>query len=563
MEDNNVNNIIQNNEDKTSIYSATAEGNLSFSQNRDEFSGSGGGSSSSSGGSSSGSSSSNVNSSTNTSQLASDNLTPILLILGDSPDPEPEVDEEPVLLEEDNEIKYKLQKYDELTLTYSPAFESMGTTSIVSKDFLIGINDNQTNDLVSLDKSEIVISYDNNSTWCNVSLKKASDTDVKSVFSYVGNIDDLDKIWVPDISVDKNETSNPRDTTIIFNIKNTTAIINLKIFQKASSDTSTSELTPVIINYIGGNAPDYQYEILKNTTYYINTDSDYMFKDINYTTPLLFALMDKDSNIDNNLTKTKEEYSKLFTTTSEGYNFSLSQGIAAKNNTSLTITITQPTNPDKTKTIVVYYNGTYFFNLKYKENTSSSDNDKFEGKIMFMEITWSTKFFDEYLNSALGSIPLYLISTNNTSDINVSEDIPFIDITKYQNISPDINYKTKNIFLYYDFDDQFHNDGSTFETYMDSNNYNLKYIKGNNYRSNSKYYDYKILNAKGNLTDSSGSPFDYEIDENGQMSGATDLYIYTSKRIGNNITYIQLGICNLIMSDTYSTCGLFNYYIDL
>jgi len=75
---------------------------LNFSQNRDETTGSGGdGGSSLSGSSTSGNTSSN-SSGSESSQLASDNLTPILLILGDSPDPEPDVEEEPVLLEEDN-----------------------------------------------------------------------------------------------------------------------------------------------------------------------------------------------------------------------------------------------------------------------------------------------------------------------------------------------------------------------------------------------------------------------------------------------------------------------------
>ena len=248
MEDNNVNNIIQNDENEISPQLIKdLDQAISRVDQTDGGGGGGGGSTSSSGNqTSSDNSSSNENqvSSGNTSQVSSNtDLKPILLILsdGETPDPTPDDDEEPVLLEEDNEIKYKLQKYDELTLTYSPPFESRGTTSIVSKDFLIGINDNQTNDLVSLEKSEIVISYDNDSPWCNVSLKKASDSAVKSVFSQVGDIDNLDKIWVPDLSVEKN-TGESRTTTITFKIKNSTAIINLKVLQEADSSEINNDI---------------------------------------------------------------------------------------------------------------------------------------------------------------------------------------------------------------------------------------------------------------------------------------------------------------------------------
>lgn len=266
MEDNNVNNIIQNNEDKISTQStiSSAEGKLDFSQSTDENHGSGGGSSSSS--SSSGTNSSGTNSSgtssTDTTQASSDNLTPILLILGDGTDPEPDVDEEPVLLEEDDNVKYKVDHNDndhygtsENCINFRNEdeamadFDNQGETSC-SKNILIGLED-ETGKLIPIDSNSITMEFTNGGeTWCNIKLYKASDTktEIFNEFNEYKDIVDLDKLWVPLVTVSEN-TGSERDTIVTFNINNSNILLQRKISAYIAQMAGLETPVPTIKKY--------------------------------------------------------------------------------------------------------------------------------------------------------------------------------------------------------------------------------------------------------------------------------------------------------------------------
>lgn len=368
MEDNNVNNIIQNDEDKISIQStiSSAEGNLNFSQNRDETTGSGGdGGSSLSGSSTSGNTSSN-SSGSESSQLASDNLTPILLILGDSPDPEPDVEEEPVLLEEDNLQQYTIAQNGQEP--YHVIIGNSGCTNKVDEEHIIVIQEGDN--IINNNNNIIAITAKIDQSWCHVVFEHPLNSPLQLGTPYKLNSDnfsseDNERTIVPMITCEQN--SGPQRTAnIIFCIDGIESDLKIGITQNAGNYSEE----PVIIKYKSVENGVIKYDILdSNKTYYIHKNSNYIFSDRTNMSenPLLFGLRDSNNNINGNLKNSDSSYT--FESEPEGYNMVITDNnTATTTNTAYLMIITQPQTVDINQVITFKYNNIDFIKVKYSES---------------------------------------------------------------------------------------------------------------------------------------------------------------------------------------------------
>ena len=150
-------------------------------------------------------------------QQASDTLTPILLILGDGTI----TDEEPVLLEEDEDITYKAVINSDYESNIPTINLEGSEVSYCDANYVIAITETDKNIPVSYSSTNLSVSFTNNQDWCSVIFK--SPLEVADQLKLPLNSDnflDNSKIIVPVISCEENNTGQERNTTITFNIKN-------------------------------------------------------------------------------------------------------------------------------------------------------------------------------------------------------------------------------------------------------------------------------------------------------------------------------------------------------
>ena len=166
---------------------------------------------------------------TETSQ-ATGTLTPILLILGDGTTT-PDVDEEPVLLEEEGYTTYNAV----INLDYESniptiTFESKAT-SWCDANYVIAVTETDKNIPVSYSSTNLSVSFTNNDdNWCRVTFKSPLEVaDQLKLPLNSDNFPDNSKIIVPVISCEKNNTGQERNTTITFNIKNVAISHNIQM----------------------------------------------------------------------------------------------------------------------------------------------------------------------------------------------------------------------------------------------------------------------------------------------------------------------------------------------
>ena len=163
-------------------------------------------------------------------QQASDTLTPILLILGDGTTI-PDVEEEPVLLEEDTTYKAVINSDYESNIP-TITFESKAT-SWCDANYVIAVTESDKNIPVIYDSTNfnLSVSFTNNDdNWCSVIFK--SPLEVADQLKLPLNSDnflDNSKIIVPVISCEENNTGQERNTTITFNIKNVAISHNIQM----------------------------------------------------------------------------------------------------------------------------------------------------------------------------------------------------------------------------------------------------------------------------------------------------------------------------------------------
>ena len=166
---------------------------------------------------------------TETSQTTG-TLTPILLILGDGTTT-PDVDEEPVLLEEDGDTTYNAV----INLDYESniptiTFESKAT-SWCDANYVIAVTETDKNIPVSYSSTNLSVSFTNNDdNWCSVIFKSPLEVaDQLKLPLNSDNFPDNSKIIVPVISCEENNTGQERNTTITFNIKNVAISHNIQM----------------------------------------------------------------------------------------------------------------------------------------------------------------------------------------------------------------------------------------------------------------------------------------------------------------------------------------------
>ena len=180
-------------------------------------------------------------------QQASDNLTPILLILGDGTI----TDEEPVLLEEDEDITYKAVINSDYESNIPTINLEGSEVSYCDANYVIAITETDKNIPVSYSSTNLSVSFTNNQDWCSVIFKSPLEVaDQLKLPLNSDNFHDNSKIIVPVISCEENNTGQERNTTITFNIKNVAISHNI---QMNVIQNKLEKLKPIMLYYDNGN----------------------------------------------------------------------------------------------------------------------------------------------------------------------------------------------------------------------------------------------------------------------------------------------------------------------
>ena len=271
-------------------------------------------------------------------QQASDNLRPILLILGDGTI----TDEEPVLLEEDEDITYKAVINSDYESNIPTINLEGSEVSYCDANYVIAVTETDETIPVIYDSQNLSKTFTNNGdNWCRVTFKSPLEVaDQLKLPLNSDNFTDNSKIIVPVIKCTKN-TGPKRNTTITFNIKNFAISHNIQM--NVIQETLTQQLVPgpcvlkYVSGYVQGENDQTKYKILSNNTYYIfkNRGSSYIYENENdpekvdnFKFYLLFGIVDDTNNIYDNLqatdnTQLKNNYANSITSSKTNYKLTL------------------------------------------------------------------------------------------------------------------------------------------------------------------------------------------------------------------------------------------------
>ena len=315
-------------------------------------------------------------------QQASDNLTPILLILGDGTI----TDEEPVLLEEDEDITYKAVINSDYESNIPTINLEGSEVSYCDANYVIAVTETDKNIPVIYDSQNLSKTFTNNGdNWCRVTFKKP--LEVKDQLKLPLNSDnflDNSKIIVPVISCDENNTGQERNTTITFNIKNFAISHNIQM--NVIQESLAQQLVPgpcvlkYVSGYVQGEDDQTKYKILSNNTYYIfkNRGSSYIYENENdpekvdnFKFYLLFGIVDDTNNIYDNLqatdnTELKDNYANSITSSKTNYKLTLLYETQVfRRRTAAIMHINIPDDAELQDVITFSYNNKQFMTLKY------------------------------------------------------------------------------------------------------------------------------------------------------------------------------------------------------
>ena len=181
-------------------------------------------------------------------QQASDNLKPILLILGDGTI----TDEEPVLLEEDTTYKAVINSDYESNIPTITLKSNQQSYS--NSNYVIAVTKLDKNTPINYDSTNLSVSFTNNeNNWCSVIFKSPLEVaDQLKLPLNSDNFPDNSKIIVPVIKCTKN-TGPERNTIITFNIKNLAILHNIQMNVIQSAAVPGKELKPIMLYYDNGN----------------------------------------------------------------------------------------------------------------------------------------------------------------------------------------------------------------------------------------------------------------------------------------------------------------------
>lgn len=304
-------------------------------------------------------------------QQASDNLKPILLILGDGTTI-PDVEEEPVLLEEDGDTTYNAVINSEYK-DRVPTIKLDGSeVSYCDANYVIAVTETDETIPVSYNSKNLSTTFTNDgNNWCSVEFKSPLEVTFPNKNLTADNFPDNSKIIVPVISCKEN-TGAERNTVITFNIGNFSISHNIQMNVIQSAVVPEKQLTPAILYMDDRVGNTYTYKKYPDTQplYYGNSGSYLKLAD-GYSTDYdlaWFGLLDSNGKADNNLEYTStdqlQKYNQKFGCSISGLTIEIMETNAYIKNTALTIIINTTQTTEVNGDFKITYDGKFLCNVK-------------------------------------------------------------------------------------------------------------------------------------------------------------------------------------------------------
>ena len=469
-------------------------------------------------------------------------LTPILLILGDGTTT-PDVDEEPVLLEEDTTYNAVINLDYESNIPII-TFESEASSKC-DANYVIAVTESNKNIPVSYNSKNLSTTFTNDgNNWCSVEFKNPLEVTFPNKNLTADNFPDNSKIIVPVISCKEN-TGAERNTVITFNIGNFSILHNIKL--SVTQNAYSGEITagPCVLKYVSGEGEDnktYKYKILTNNTYYIfkNNGISYIYENENDIDAnnvgkffLCFGIVDQNGNIYDNLqatnnTELKDNYANSITSSKTNYKLQLIYETEVyRVGTAAIMEIDIPNDAELQDEITFSYNNKQFMTLKYGHQDQKNT------------IIARAKWDDSTSSITVGS--LYFLTSKN-----VKKEIRYSD-------TPLEDYMTRdNIIFLIDNKYQINTNSKILSKVLTE--YNLE--NNGSYDFNS-YMNCNVIDISDKINDVDGNHVYLKDIENGDSFKNFKIYIYTRN---NQNEYIYLGY--IAMGETYNESEAFIGFFD-
>lgn len=473
---------------------------------------------------------------TETSQ-ATRTLTPILLILGDGTIT-PDVEEEPVLLEEEGDTTYNAV----INLDYEANIPTITFKSEASSkcdaNYVIAVTESDKNIPVSYNSKNLSTTFTNDgNNWCSVEFKNPLEVTFPNKNLTADNFPDNSKIIVPVISCKEN-TGAERNTVITFNIGNFSILHNIKL--SVTQNAYSGEITagPCVLKYVSGEGEDNKtYKILTNNTYYIfkNNGTSYIYENENDIDAnnvgkffLCFGIVDQNGNIYDNLPKDSNElknnYTNLITLSKTNYKLQLIyQTEVYRVGTAAIMEIDIPNDAELQDEITFSYNNKQFMTLKYGHQDQKNT--------IIARAKWDGQTISIIHN-------LYFLTAKNPKkEIN------------YESHVLNAPMSLDNIIFLIDNKYQINADNKILRNVLTQ--YNLKYEHDSGYDFNS-YMDYYVMDISDCINDVYRNYVYLKDIEDGDPFANFKIYIYTRN---NQSEYIYLGYIATVepYNDAYET----------
>ena len=469
-------------------------------------------------------------------------LTPILLILGDGTTT-PDVDEEPVLLEEDTTYNAVINLDYEFNIPII-TFESEASSKC-DANYVIAVTESNKNIPVSYNSKNLSTTFTNDgNNWCSVEFKNPLEVTFPNKNLTADNFPDNSKIIVPVISCKEN-TGAERNTVITFNIGNFSILHNIKL--SVTQNAYSGEITagPCVLKYVSGEGEDnktYKYKILTNNTYYIfkNNGISYIYENENDIDAnnvgkffLCFGIVDQNGNIYDNLqatnnTELKDNYANSKKKKKTNYKLQLIYETEVyRVGTAAIMEIDIPNDAELQDEITFSYNNKQFMTLKYGHQDQE------------YTIIARAKWDDSTSSITIGSL-YFLTSKNVKNEIRYS-DTPLEDYMTRDNI----------IFL---IDNKYQINTNSKILSKVLTDYNLENNSGYDFNS---YMNCNVIDISDIINDVDGNHVYLKDIENGESFINFKIYIYTRN---NQNEYIYLGY--IAMGEKYNESELFIGFFD-
>ena len=468
-------------------------------------------------------------------QQASDNLTPILLILGDGTI----TDEEPVLLEEDEDITYKAVINSDYESNIPTINLEGSEVSYCDANYVIAVTETDKNIPVSYSSTNLSVSFTNNQDWCSVIFKSPLEVaDQLKLPLNSDNFTDNSKIIVPVISCEENNTGQERNTTITFNIKNFAISHNIQLNVIQQALASGPCVLKYVSGYVQGEDDQTKYKILSNNTYYIfkNRGSSYIYENENdpekvdnFKFYLLFGIVDDTNNIYDNLqatdnTELKDNYANSITSSKTNYKLTLLYETQVfRRRTAAIMHINIPDDAELQDVITFSYNNKQFMTLKYAHQDQKNT--------IIARAKW-----DGQTISIIHHL-YFLTAKNPKKEID------------YETHVLNAPMSLDNIIFLIDNKYQINTDKKILRNVLTQ--YNLKYEHDSGYDFNS-YMDYYVMDISDCINDVYRNYVYLKDIEDGDPFANFKIYIYTRN---NQSEYVYLGYIATVepYNDAYET----------